>query len=148
MNLTYKKEVAALTVAAVIAIATATPHLSCLLLGPSCYAAQMVPPIVEQSAIDGTWLAPITTVVLSLLFISCGLFALSGAGYIAKLPLRNTALVFIAVLCILRGIAIIPSSLLYPDMVSVFSVSAGVVWFITGVLFAYGYVTLYVCKIE
>ncbi|MGI0119618.1 hypothetical protein [Zooshikella sp. RANM57] len=134
------KGVWALVIAAIITISTAVAHMSCIFLGPSCYSAQMAPQVVIQSAIDGTLIAPITTVFISILFITCGVFALSGAGILKKLPLLKLALASIATLCLLRGISTLPLSLLYPDKVSMFSISAGIVWFITGGLFMYGWI--------
>jgi hypothetical protein len=128
-----------LLVAAFIASGTAIAHLSCIFLGPTCYKAQMAPPQIVQSAIDGTLVAPIGTVVVSLLFLTCALFAVSGAGYIKRLPFLNSALITISILCIVRGISTIPSSYLFPEMVSSFSIMAGVVWFFVGVLYLYGY---------
>ncbi len=133
----------ALLLAALIAISTAVAHLSCIILGPDCFKAQMAPEPLVQSAIDGTWLAPISTIVVSLIFVVCGLFALSAAKIIRKLPLLNTALITIASICIVRGIATVPLSFLFPQMVSVFSLLAGAIWFITGLLFAFGFYYVY-----
>jgi len=133
------KGILALTLAAAISTATAIAHLSCILIGPSCYKAQLAPPQIVQSAIDGTLLAPVATVIISALFLSCAFFAASGAGFIKKLPLLKPALITISVVCILRGLATVPASYLFPEMVSVFSLLAGFTWFTAGVLYLYGY---------
>lgn len=132
----------ALIVAALIAIAIAIAHLSCIFLGPACFEAQLAPAVLIESSANGTWLAPIATIIVSGLFILCALFALSGAGLIRKLPLTNMTLIVIAGLCLLRGIATVPLSSLFPEMVNTYSVIAGMVWFLTGVLFAYGYLEM------
>lgn len=131
--------VVSLTLGALISAGTAIAHLSCIVLGPSCYKAQLAPPEIIQSAIEGTWLAPVGTTLVSMLFLLCSLFALSGAGLIRKLPLLNIALLSIAVLCLFRAIATIPASYLFPDQVNTFSIAAGFVWFISGSLYLYGY---------
>ena len=133
------KSKAALILAAVISSVTALAHMSCIILGTSCYKAQLAPPEMIQSSIDGTLLAPLVTLFISALFLTCALFAVSGAGLIKKLPLQNIALIVIAVLCLLRGMATIPLSYIFPEMVSTFSILAGFVWFISGCLFFYGY---------
>ena len=138
----HSKATIALLGAAAIAAITAVAHLSCIFFGPTCYEAQMAPPQIIQSSIDGTLLAPIGTIFVSLLFLSCALFAISGAGYIKKLPLLNKALLCISVLCILRGLMTIPLSFLFPEMVSSFSITAGCTWFIAGSLYFYGYFNL------
>lgn len=134
----YKKGAVALMLAAAIAMFTAVSHLSCIVLGPSCYKAQMAPPEIVQSAIDGTWLAPVGTSMVAALFVLCGLYALSAAGRIRRLPLLKLGVYSIAGLCVVRGIATLPLSLMFPEMVSAFSIVAGAVWFITGLLFVFG----------
>lgn len=133
------KGILALTIGAMISIATALAHLSCIFLGPACYKAQLAPPKIVQSAVDGTLLAPMGNLLVSSLFVACGLFALSGAGLIKRLPLQNLALITISGICILRGLSTVPASYMFPEVVSNVSIIAGTTWFITGLLFAYGY---------
>ncbi|EWH08387.1 hypothetical protein DS2_17637 [Catenovulum agarivorans DS-2] len=76
---------------ALIAVFTAIAHMSCIYLGPSCYQAQMAPPDLIESAQNGTLLAPIATVIVSALFLICGLFALSAAQIITRLPFLTAA---------------------------------------------------------
>lgn len=99
----------------------------------------MAPPQLIESAKFGTWLAPIATLIVSSLFALCGLFALSGAGIMRKIPLTYLALFTIAALCLLRGLSTIPLSLTFPEVVSVFSLFSGFIWFIAGLLYAYGF---------
>jgi len=79
-----------LIAAAGIAIFTALSHMSCLVIGESCYRAQLAPPVIIQSAIDGTMIAPIGTTVISALFILCAAYALSATKIITRLPLINS----------------------------------------------------------
>lgn len=122
-----------------IAFLTAMAHISCIFLGTECFESQMAPPEIVESARQGTWLAPIATLVVSSLFILCGLYALSGARVIKKIPLTYVALAIIAILCVIRGFSTIPLSFIFPEMVSSFSVVAGVVWLLVGFLYAYGF---------
>ena len=125
-----------LSIAAVIAILTALAHMSCIFLGESCYRSQLAPDVIIQSAVNGTLLAPVVTTLISSLFLLCAIYALSAANIIMKLPLLKTAIYSISILCILRGLATIPLSLTYPEMVTSFSIIAGAIWFISGVLFS------------
>ena len=129
----------ALSLAALISVLTAIAHLSCIVLGPACFEAQMAPPALVESATNGTMLAPVATLIIAGLFIVCGIFALSAIGIVTRLPYVRPALLLISVVCLLRGVATIPLSFMYADMVSTFSLSAGFAWFFTGLLFAYGY---------
>ena len=128
-----------LGIAAVIAILTALAHMSCIFLGESCYRSQLAPDVIIQSAVNGTLLAPVVTTLISSLFLLCAIYALSAANIIMKLPLLKTAIYSISILCILRGLATIPLSLTYPEMVTSFSIIAGAIWFISGVLFFLGF---------
>jgi len=139
MKASKKMEGAAFVIAAVIAVFTALSHLSCIYLGASCYKAQMAPPEIVESAINGTLLAPVGTAFIASLFLLCAAYALSRAGLIRKLPLLNLGVVTIGVLCLVRGLSTVPLSMVYPEMVSTFSMVAGIVWFLTGVLFLLGH---------
>ncbi len=128
-----------LSIAAVIAILTALAHMSCIFLGESCYRSQLAPDVIIQSAVNGTLLAPVVTTLISSLFLLCAIYALSAVNIIMKLPLLKTAIYSISILCILRGLATIPLSLIYPEMVTSFSIIAGAIWFISGALFFLGF---------
>lgn len=124
-----------LSIVAGIAILTAIAHISCVFIGENCYRSQLAPEVIIQSAVNGTLLAPVGTTFISLLFLLCAIYALSAANLIIKLPLLKTAMYSISILCIFRGLATIPLSLTYPEMVSGFSIIAGATWFVSGVLF-------------
>ena len=128
-----------LVIAAGIAILTAFSHMSCIAIGESCYRAQLAPEPIIQSAINGTMVAPVGTIFISILFILCAAYALSAAKLIAQLPLLNMGIYTISALCLFRGVATVPLSLMFPDMVSNFSFFAGAVWFVSGMLFLFGF---------
>ncbi len=132
-----------LVLAALVAMGTAAAHLSCIYLGPECYVAQMAPTQIVESAINGTYLAPIGTVFVSGIFIVLGLYALSGAGFtgklIDKLPQVNYAIYTIATLCIIRGLLPLQLWLRHPDKVSDAVFYVGIVWLISGLLYLVGY---------
>jgi hypothetical protein len=135
-----KKGKISLLIGALIALITAISHTSCIFLGPHCFAAQMAPPELVESAAAGTWLAPVSTLIISGSFLLCSFFTLSAIGIIKKLPFTYLALVSIAALCVLRGLGTIPLSFMFPEMVSKFSLIAGFIWFIAGLLYWYGFV--------
>lgn len=128
-----------LCIAASIATLTALAHMSCIFIGESCYRAQLAPEIIIRSAVNGTLLAPIGTTLVSSLFLLCAFYALSAANLIIKLPLLKTAIYTISTLCVFRGVATIPLLLTNPNMVSSFSIIAGVTWFVSGMLFWFGF---------
>lgn len=145
--MTAKFGILLLALAAVIAMGTAAAHLSCIYFGPQCYTAQMAPTHIVESAINGTYLAPIGTIFVSAIFIILGLYALAGTGIsnkiIAKLidilPLVNHAIYTIALLCIIRGILPLQLWLRHPEKVNDIVFYVGIVWLLTGLLYLIGY---------
>ena len=73
----------ALLLGALIAIVTAVAHMSCIVIGPSCFKAQLAPPHIVRSAMEGTSTAVIETIIVSSLFLACAFFAISGAAVIS-----------------------------------------------------------------
>lgn len=113
--------------------------MSCLYFGPECYAAQMAPPQIIESAKNGTLLAPVGTTFVSAIFVLLGLYALSGAGMIRKLPLLKFGIYTIAILCIIRGILPLQLWLRHPEKVNDIVFYTGLVWLVTGLLYLFGY---------
>lgn len=128
-----------LILGALIVIFTAIAHMSCIYLGPTCFEAQMAPPEIVQSAIDGTWIAPVGTLLVSSIFLLCAAYALSAASLIRTLPFLKLSMYVISIGFIFRGLATLPLSIVFPEVVSTFSIIAGLVWLLTGLLFFFGY---------
>ncbi len=135
-----------LSLTAFVAFATALMHMSCIVLGPECYAWQMAPPQIVESAQEGTLLAPLGTTFVSAIFALWGLYALSAAGVIRRLPLLKLGIYAISALCMLRGILGIQLWLRHPELVATYSFVSNWVWFVTGLLFFLGYRNVTVMK--
>lgn len=131
-----------LGLAGIITALTALAHMSCIVLGSFCYRAQLAPEELINLAATGSPKAAVATLIVSSLFVGCTLFAFSAAGFIKKLPLLKSAILIISFICTLRGVATVPLSLKFPEMVSTTSILSGIIWFITGVLFFYGYLSM------
>lgn len=121
------------------AFSTAIAHLSCILLGPQCYAVQMAPPVIVESAKAGTLLAPIGTVFVSALFGVLGLYALSAAALVRRLPLLSLGINTIAVLCTVRGILPLQLWFRHPEKVSDAVLYTGIVWLLVGLASFFGW---------
>jgi len=128
-----------LYIAAAISTFTALAHLSCIILGESCYRTQLAPDIIIQSSIDGSLLAPLGTIIVSLIFLLCAAYALSAIYQSIKLPFTTLAIYTISLICLLRGIATIPLSYMAPDLVTTFTMASGALWFLTGAFFLSGF---------
>lgn len=123
---------------ALITFSTAFAHLSCLYFGPTCYSAQMAPPIIVESAKTGTLIAPLGNLIVSGIFISWGLLALSVSGLFRDIPYARHVCALIAFLCVIRGLLPIQLWLRKPENIDAISVIVGFVWLLTGLLYAVG----------
>ncbi|WP_462153016.1 hypothetical protein [Pseudoalteromonas xiamenensis] len=128
-----------LVIVAIVAFGTALSHLSCLYFGPQCYAAQMAPPVLVESAKAGTLLAPFATLVASAIFVVCGCYALSGAKIVRRLPLLNVGIYVIALVSILRGVLTLQLWARHPELVSLGVLTIGLIWFCCGLCYLVGY---------
>ena len=129
----------ALLLGGLIAVVTAVAHMSCIVFGPSCFKAQLAPPHIIRSAMEGTSTAAIETTIVSSLFLACALFAVSGAGLIRRLPFLKSALITISIICLVRGLATIPLSFYEPVLKSTYGIISGFIWFLAGCLYLYGF---------
>ena len=124
---------------AALALLTALSHMSCIVLGPECYRAQMAPESLIELSKSAPWRAALETTLVSLLFVATAVYCLSGAGVIRKVPLLKPAIITISVLCTLRGLATLPLSMLFTEHVTTFSIIAGILWLLAGVFCFSGY---------
>lgn len=131
------KQTALLTGAA-ISLFGAVIHWISPLLGPDWYAWLRAPQFVVESARAGTWQAPTGAVVIGGLMFVCALYAWSAMGRMARLPLLRTALVVIAAIGLLRGLALLPYAWKVPQLLDTFDVVGSLVWFVAGLGFALG----------
>ncbi len=138
------KGLLSLFIVAFIATATALAHLSCIYFGPQCYSAQMAPQPIVDSAIAGTWLAPVATTIVSLLFVLAALYALSAANVIKRLPFLALAMYCLSGLCIVRSGMFLIAPIIAPEMVTVTNAVASLLWGMTGLLCFYGYYQIHV----
>ena len=63
---------------AALALFTALSHMSCIVLGPECYRAQMAPEALIELSKSAPWRAALETTLVSLLFVATAIFCLSG----------------------------------------------------------------------
>ncbi len=125
--------------AGAIATIGALIHVVVIVVGPPWYAFFGAPPAIVASARDGTWLAPVSTMVIAMLMGICAAYAFSAAGLTRRLPLLRLALGTIATICLVRALILIPFAIGYPQLRNTFEVCAAIVWGVAGVGFAAGW---------
>ncbi|NQZ90441.1 MAG: hypothetical protein HRT54_22995 [Colwellia sp.] len=123
--------------AGVIAAAASIWHLLCIFGGPSWFAFARAPQQIIDSSQQGTLLAPIGTVIVASLMFACTIFAFSAVGLIRKVPLLKSALITIAIVCIVRGLTGIPT-FLHSNGLDLWQIVASTVWFYVGICFVLG----------
>ena len=140
--LSYSVKSKLLISAGVIASASAIWHLLCIFGGPSWFAFARAPQQIIDSAVQGTLLAPIGTIIVASLMFACTVFAFSAVGLIRKVPLLKSALITIAILCTLRGLIAIPT-FITPSGFDIWQIVASIIWFYVGVCFIAGSIEQY-----
>ncbi|GAA0855228.1 hypothetical protein [Aliiglaciecola litoralis] len=80
-------------------------HISCIFGGPDWYRFFGAGERMAQLAAAGDAYPTIATLVIAAILAVWGLYALSGAGVILKLPLLKTGLVLITAIYLVRGVA-------------------------------------------
>ncbi len=95
-----------LKLAAAASFAIAILHLAIIFLGPEAYVAFGAPDLGALEA-QGSRTPDLLTLVLVVVFTVFGLYALSGAGTIRRLPLLAVGLIAIGTIYTLRGLGVI-----------------------------------------
>lgn len=108
-------------------------HVLAIAGGPSWFAFFGAPPAVVRSAEAGTWLAPVSSLLIAAAMGLCGLYAASALGWVRRLPLLRFGLAAMATLCLVRALALIPLGMWRPALLSTFEIVAAVVWGLAGI---------------
>lgn len=135
-----KKELWA-TLAGISAFLGGLLHIIALIGGADWIHFFHAPPSVVESARLGTWLAPVSTLFITVLMWLCSLYAFSAAGYLRRLPLLCTGLFVVAFICIARGLIFFPLILInsaWLKRLDTFEIVASVIWLAIGIFFALG----------
>lgn len=125
--------------AGVIAVIGVIIHIAAIFGGPSWNAYFGAPPQIVQSAREGTWLAPVSTMMIAALMAICAAYAFSALSLIRRLPLLRVGLPSMAAICLLRSMILWPLMINHPELRNTFEIVAALVWGIAGLGFMFGY---------
>jgi hypothetical protein len=134
-----KYSIASIYLAILIAIAGVVIHVGAVIAGPSWFAFFNAPPQVLASARAGTWLAPISALVIAGLMGICALYAASVVGLVRPPPLQRAGLLAMAAVCLLRALILPPLAINHPELRNTFEIVSALIWFAAGVGFAAGF---------
>jgi len=124
---------------AAIAVAGVAIHIGAVFGGASWYAFFGAPPRIVASARAGTWLAPVSALVIAGLMAMCAVYAGSVLGFVRRPPLQRAALASIAVVCLVRAFVLVPLAFVDPELRNAFEIISAIVWFVAGVGFVVGF---------
>lgn len=127
------------TLAGIIALIGVAIHLGAIIGGVSWFIFFGAPRSVVQSARDGTWLAPVSSLVIAGLMAICAAYAFSALGKMRRLPLLRTGLVCMAGICLVRALILWPLMITHPELRNTFEIVASIVWGLAGVGFVFGF---------
>ena len=94
-----------LRLGAVLHFIIAIGHIGCLFALDEAFEAYGIKDIMHNMVFGQVWILYALTICLALAFALAGLYALSAAGAIRRLPLTRTAIIVIIVLYSLRALA-------------------------------------------
>jgi hypothetical protein len=126
--------------AAVLSFLIAALHVVIIFIGAEGYRYFGAGEEMAQGDAAGSWGPALITTIITVFFILFGLYALSGAKVIRRLPVLKAALIVISAIFVLRGAGIIGDAYMmtvdpsYPGRMFVFSLVA----LITGLCFLLG----------
>ena len=118
-------------------ILAALLHIAIIIGGPDWYRFWGAGERMAVMAENGSWLPAILTFIIFLILFLWGLYAFSGAGLIKRLPFLKTALVFISLIYLIRGLSLV-ILLLSPSHVTSFLFWTSLVSLIVGVTYSIG----------
>ena len=103
-----------LVFAAVLSFAAALLHIACIFFGAPWYRALGAGERMAQLADAGHWYPTVITLLIASVLAAWGLYALSGAGVLRRLPLRRAALCAITGIYLVRGVVFVPLQAYFP----------------------------------
>lgn len=95
-----------LKVGGVLSFAVALLHFVIIFIGAPAYRYFGAGEEMAQAAESGSAVPALVTLLLTVIFAVFGLYALSGAGALRRLPLLTAALILIGAVYTLRGLAV------------------------------------------
>jgi hypothetical protein len=135
------------TCAAALLVAGALLHVAVLWGGPDWIAFVGAPPEIVESAARGTWLAPASTLGIAALLAVLAIYALSAGGMLRSLPLVRLTLMVFGVIFVLRGLIIVPASILgrvnWSAPVDLFIIASSAAIFVIGLALMLGLIGLH-----
>ncbi len=127
-----------LTLSGWLSVAAALLHVGCIIGGPDWYRFFGAGEQMAVAAGRGAWFPAVVTGFITVILGIWALFAFSGAGKFARLPLLRTGLVVISAIYMVRALALIPAHLMWPDLTDSFSIWSSLIVLLYGLAYTFG----------
>lgn len=121
-----------------LSIAASILHIGCIIGGEEWYRFFGADEDIAKAAARGEIWPHMMTLAIAAVLAIWALFAFSGAGKFARLPLLRTALIVISAVYLLRGLMLIPLHLWRPEMTDAFTVWSSLIVLVYGLAYAIG----------
>jgi len=127
-----------LVFAGIMSFCAAILHLMIIYKGTQWYDFFHAGEHFVQLSKQGSFVPAIVTLIIALVLFMWSLYAFSGAQLIGKLPFLKPILIAITFIYTMRGLAIIPLSIFYPEKSDPFMVWSSVICLIIGLFYFIG----------
>lgn len=87
---------------------------------------------------QGSWLPQVMTLTIAMILLLWACYAFSGAGLLPRLPLLRPTLLVITTIYLVRGLALIPLWLGWPEQINAFWVWSSLICLLYGLFYAAG----------
>jgi hypothetical protein len=122
----------------VLSATAAILHVVIIIGGPAWYRFFGAGEDMARAAEQGSSTPALVTAGIAGILLVWAFYAFSGAGIIRRLPLLRTALVLIAAVYLVRGLALLPLLFLRPERVDTFAVVSSLIVLAYGLTYAFG----------
>ena len=121
-----------------LSVVAALLHIGCIIGGPDWYRFFGAGEEMALAAERGAWFPAVVTGFIAVILGIWALYAFSGAGKFARLPLLRTGLVVISAIYMLRALALVPAYLIRPDLTDSFAIWSSLIVLVYGLAYAIG----------
>ena len=121
-----------------LSVAVSLLHLACIVSGPNWYRFLGAGEGMARAAERGVCQPALITLGIAGMLAVWSAFAFSGAGLLPRLPLLRTTQVAITAVYLLRGLVVVPLTVLRPALITPFVLWSSAIVLVYGVVHAIG----------
>ncbi|GAB7127213.1 hypothetical protein JCM19000A_17200 [Silvimonas sp. JCM 19000] len=124
-----------IVLAVLISLCGVVIHIGAIFVGLSWLRFFNAPQSVLSSYEAGTWLAPVSCLVIAGLMGTCAYYAASALDVVRRPPLQRTGLLLMSAICVVRAALLPILAIRHPELRNTFEILAALIWGSAGVGF-------------